>query len=272
MASRWDAVPRRAVLARAGAASRRSSRPTCSGSFERQLPRRSPRSTWPAPMPARSASSAAGDRPPHTSRRCELRCLPSNACSSTVATTRAARRSAASTTARRPARPGRPAVCDIVVTATTSDEPVLHGEWLCDGAFVCAVGANAPASRELDDDVLLRAAFVCTDARAQAQVEAGDLIDPVGRGVLTGRRCTSFRTSSRAGCRAGRATKRSRCSSRTGSPPGTSPQRRASSSSRGRLRATLPSHRRRRPRRAHAPRRAGRGAVGSAPGVHRFVT
>ena len=74
--------------------------------------------------------------------------------------------------------------CDVVVTATTSEEPVLHGEWLREGAFVCAVGANAPAARELDDDVLRRAAFVCTDARAQAQVEAGDLIDPVGRGVL----------------------------------------------------------------------------------------
>ena len=61
---------------------------------------------------------------------------------------------------------------------------MLHGEWLRDGAFVCAVGANAPASRELDDDVLRRAAFVCTDSRAQAQVEAGDLIDPARRGVL----------------------------------------------------------------------------------------
>ncbi len=74
--------------------------------------------------------------------------------------------------------------CDIVVTATTAEEPVLLGEWLRDGAFVCAVGANAPAARELDDDVLGRAAFVCTDARAQAQVEAGDLIGPVGGGVL----------------------------------------------------------------------------------------
>jgi ornithine cyclodeaminase/alanine dehydrogenase len=74
--------------------------------------------------------------------------------------------------------------CDIVVTATTSKEPVLDGEWLRDGAFVCAVGANAPTSRELDDAVLQRAAFVCTDARAQAQLEAGDLIEPVERGVL----------------------------------------------------------------------------------------
>jgi ornithine cyclodeaminase/alanine dehydrogenase len=74
--------------------------------------------------------------------------------------------------------------CDVVVTATTSEQPVLSGAWLRDGAFVCAVGANAPAARELDDDVLRRAAFVCTDARAQAQLEAGDLIGPAERGIL----------------------------------------------------------------------------------------
>jgi alanine dehydrogenase len=69
--------------------------------------------------------------------------------------------------------------CDVVVTATTSKEPVLHGEWLCDGAFVCAVGANDPGSRELDDGVIERAGFVCTDSRAQSQLEAGDLIGRV---------------------------------------------------------------------------------------------
>lgn len=69
--------------------------------------------------------------------------------------------------------------CDIVVTATTSKEPVLRGEWLRDGAFVCAVGANDPGSRELDDAVLERASFVCTDSREQAQLEAGDLIAAV---------------------------------------------------------------------------------------------
>lgn len=66
--------------------------------------------------------------------------------------------------------------CDVVVTATTSKEPVLRGEWLREGAFVCAVGANDPDSRELDDVVLERATFACTDSREQAQLEAGDLI------------------------------------------------------------------------------------------------
>jgi alanine dehydrogenase len=65
---------------------------------------------------------------------------------------------------------------DIVVTATTSREPVLRGEWLSDGAFVCAVGANDPASRELDDAVLARAGLLCTDSREQARLESGDLI------------------------------------------------------------------------------------------------
>lgn len=66
--------------------------------------------------------------------------------------------------------------CDVVVTATTSKDPVLRGEWLRNGALVLAIGANDPQSRELDDVVLERAAFVCTDSRAQAFEEAGDLI------------------------------------------------------------------------------------------------
>ena len=77
-----------------------------------------------------------------------------------------------------------PAQQDIVVTATTSKDPVLRGEWLRPGALVCAIGANEPRARELDHVVLERAAFVCCDSREQAQLESGDLIDPVEGGVL----------------------------------------------------------------------------------------
>jgi ornithine cyclodeaminase/alanine dehydrogenase-like protein (mu-crystallin family) len=73
---------------------------------------------------------------------------------------------------------------DVVVTVTTSKDPVLRGEWLGPGALVCAVGANDPSSRELDNAVLERATFVCCDSREQAQLESGDLIDPVAQGVL----------------------------------------------------------------------------------------
>jgi len=73
---------------------------------------------------------------------------------------------------------------DIVVTATTSKDPVLRGEWLRPGALVCAVGANRLEARELDNALLERATFVCCDSKEQALVEAGDLVEPVERGVL----------------------------------------------------------------------------------------
>jgi alanine dehydrogenase len=73
---------------------------------------------------------------------------------------------------------------DVVVTITSSKDPVLRGEWLKPGALVCAVGANRIQSRELDNAVLERAAFVCCDSKEQAKIEAGDLAEPVERGVL----------------------------------------------------------------------------------------
>ncbi len=73
---------------------------------------------------------------------------------------------------------------DIVVTITTSRDPVLRGEWLRPGALVCAAGANNTASRELDNVVLERASFVCCDWKEQARIESADLIEPIGQGVL----------------------------------------------------------------------------------------
>ena len=73
---------------------------------------------------------------------------------------------------------------DIVVTVTTSRDPVLRGEWLRPGALVCAVGANRLEARELDNALVERATFVCCDSKEQALVEAGDLVEPVERGVL----------------------------------------------------------------------------------------
>jgi ornithine cyclodeaminase/alanine dehydrogenase-like protein (mu-crystallin family) len=77
-----------------------------------------------------------------------------------------------------------PAEQDVVVTATTSEDPVLRGEWLRPGTLVCAVGANRPKARELDNVVLERAVLVCCDSKEQSKIESGDLIEPVERGVL----------------------------------------------------------------------------------------
>jgi len=73
---------------------------------------------------------------------------------------------------------------DIVVTITTSRDPVLRGEWLRPGSLVCAVGANNRVSRELDNVVLERATLVCCDWKEQARLESADLIEPIQQGVL----------------------------------------------------------------------------------------
>jgi thiomorpholine-carboxylate dehydrogenase len=64
---------------------------------------------------------------------------------------------------------------DVVVTVTNSPEPVLHGEWLKQGAHVNAVGAVGPSRRELDT-AAVRAAYVVVESRVSAAAEAGDLL------------------------------------------------------------------------------------------------
>ena len=64
---------------------------------------------------------------------------------------------------------------DVVVVATTSQVPVLRGEWLSPGTHVNAVGAPRPTWRELDDAVL-RAARIYVESREAATRESGDIV------------------------------------------------------------------------------------------------
>lgn len=80
--------------------------------------------------------------------------------------------------------PAEAGACDVVVTATTAKDPVLRGDWLSEGALVCAIGANDPRARELDAQVIARATLVCCDSLEDAKLESGDLIEPVAAGQL----------------------------------------------------------------------------------------
>lgn len=71
---------------------------------------------------------------------------------------------------------------DIVVTATTAREPVLHGAWLRPGTHVNAMGSNWRNRREVDDETLERSAIIAVDALDQARIEAGDLVIPAEAG------------------------------------------------------------------------------------------
>ena len=71
---------------------------------------------------------------------------------------------------------------DIVVTITSSREPVLQGEWLADGAHVNAAGGNHWQRREVDEATVLRSNPVVVDDLEQAKIECGDLLWPEARG------------------------------------------------------------------------------------------
>lgn len=72
---------------------------------------------------------------------------------------------------------------DIVSCATSSSTPVIAGKWLKPGTFVDLVGSFSPAKREADDDVVSRSR-IFVDTFDGALAEAGDILDPLARGVI----------------------------------------------------------------------------------------
>ncbi len=73
---------------------------------------------------------------------------------------------------------------DIVITATTSPEPVLPGDWLKSGCHINAIGSNWANRRELDVATLQRSSVIVTDSQEQARTEAGDFIIPANEGLF----------------------------------------------------------------------------------------
>jgi len=86
----------------------------------------------------------------------------------------------------RPVASARQAIedADIVITATTSPEPVLPGDWLKSGCHINAIGSNWANRRELDLATLQRSSVIVTDSQEQARAEAGDFIIPANAGLF----------------------------------------------------------------------------------------
>ena len=72
---------------------------------------------------------------------------------------------------------------DLIVTATSSLEPVINKEWISPGAHINAIGTHSPNSREIDS-ATMAAARVFVDRRESALNESGDYVLAAKEGVI----------------------------------------------------------------------------------------
>lgn len=73
---------------------------------------------------------------------------------------------------------------DLIVTATSSLEPVINKDWISRGAHINAIGTHSPASREIDS-ATMAAARIFVDRRESALNESGDYLLAAKEGVVT---------------------------------------------------------------------------------------
>ncbi len=73
---------------------------------------------------------------------------------------------------------------DIVITATNSREPVLHGNWINEGTHLNIMGSNRINAAEIDSVVIRRADSIAVDSKVQARIEAGDFVQALEEGSL----------------------------------------------------------------------------------------
>ena len=73
---------------------------------------------------------------------------------------------------------------DLIVTATSSLEPVINKDWISPGAHVNAIGTHSPNSREVDSGTM-SVARIFVDRRESAINESGDYLLAAKEGVVT---------------------------------------------------------------------------------------
>jgi ornithine cyclodeaminase len=74
---------------------------------------------------------------------------------------------------------------DVIACATLAQEPLIQGAWLQAGTHLDLVGGYTPQMREADDAAIARAGLIYVDTFDGALAEAGDITQPLARGVIT---------------------------------------------------------------------------------------
>src|SRR5262249_31673488 len=72
---------------------------------------------------------------------------------------------------------------DLIVTATSSREPVIKREWVAAGAHVNAVGSSIKTTREIDS-ATMAAASLFVDRRESTLNESGDYLKAAAEGAI----------------------------------------------------------------------------------------
>ena len=73
---------------------------------------------------------------------------------------------------------------DLIVTATSSLQPVIDKDWISPGTHVNAIGTHSPSSREIDS-ATMAAARIFVDRRESALNESGDYLLAAKEGVVS---------------------------------------------------------------------------------------
>lgn len=73
---------------------------------------------------------------------------------------------------------------DIVITATSSRDPVLLGDWLSEGTHLNIIGSNFWSKAEIDVRTVERASLIAVDDKDQAHIEAGDFRAAIDQKIL----------------------------------------------------------------------------------------
>lgn len=74
---------------------------------------------------------------------------------------------------------------DVIMTATTSKTPVFDGAWLEPGVHVSGIGSFTPEMQEIDETAVRRADRIVVDSREAVLAEAGDIIIPLRKGIIS---------------------------------------------------------------------------------------
>ncbi|CRX39539.1 ornithine cyclodeaminase family protein [Estrella lausannensis] len=76
------------------------------------------------------------------------------------------------------------ASCNLIVTTTSADRPLIMAEDVREGTHITGVGADSPGKQELDPALFKRASVVAVDSRSQC-FQFGDTAHALQRGMIS---------------------------------------------------------------------------------------